>query len=137
MDIVKALEFYGKDYHCEWSIGDTYESLNWSEENTLPKPSLDQLEVAYKDYRDHLDELAKNPPKVTTLNDIMNSVQEIKTTPLMTSVDQEIKDIKNQITDLQALYKDIQVGLGAIQGFLMQLPEIEKSLQDVKEMLQK
>lgn len=45
MDIAFTLseKFKGQ----EWSIGETYETLDWFESNTLPKPTVAELEPLY------------------------------------------------------------------------------------------
>lgn len=52
MDIAGALVYFlkSKNKVAAWSCGETYESLTWSEENTIDKPSLKQLEKAWDEY---------------------------------------------------------------------------------------
>lgn len=52
MDIPNILNF--KYPGTTWGVGETYESLEWREENTISKPSYEDLvqaEIEYKSYR--------------------------------------------------------------------------------------
>ena len=50
MDIPLVLSNYYKG--CEWSLnGENYEGLRWSDENTLPKPTLEELTSKHEEYR--------------------------------------------------------------------------------------
>lgn len=48
MNIQDAIHFYNRELKGEYSISETYESLEWHSKN-IPKPSLEELENAYND----------------------------------------------------------------------------------------
>jgi len=47
MHLWGAIEWYRRGTTSVYSCGDTYESLDWHEDNKLPKPSLADLEIAW------------------------------------------------------------------------------------------
>lgn len=53
MDISKILSYKYNIY--KWSIGDTYESLDWDSTNNIPKPTMKDLELAYQEMNNHLE----------------------------------------------------------------------------------
>ena len=53
MDLYKAIEWYGKESKAIYSCGHIYETLDWHEDNELPKPSLKDLETAWAEHLDN------------------------------------------------------------------------------------
>jgi hypothetical protein len=49
MNFVAALKLYCKEHGGEWSIGETFESLEWLKDE-FPKPTIEQLEEYHEQY---------------------------------------------------------------------------------------
>lgn len=93
MDLFKAIEWYGRKSKAIYSCGHIYETLDWHEDNELPKPTLKDLETAWKEYLQNKDitqykllRAAEYPPIEAQLDLIyregleawMNLIQSIK-----------------------------------------------------------
>ena len=55
MDILKVLEVFYPEH--EWTIvNEGYESLDWSENNSIPKPTAEELEEKWEHHKAPIDE---------------------------------------------------------------------------------
>lgn len=173
MDIAKAVEFFQGDSKCEWSIGETYESLDWKESNVLPKPTQSELTVAWNKYKtererykfkkdralelptaeeqlriifsEGLDEWSKRIKAIidkhpapegavdnykstagNPMNELKNKVNTIESTvnTLKDNRESEIKVMSQAMSDISA-------GFFAVKGFMMMLPDLKKTLDEI------
>jgi hypothetical protein len=77
MHLWGAIEWYRKGTTSVYSCGDTYESLDWHQDNELPKPTEVDLEIAWsqaqKDYKakEYQRQRQKEYPPIEAQLDIM------------------------------------------------------------------
>jgi hypothetical protein len=50
MDLFTALEWYTRKQHSTYSCSETYNSLDWHEDNELSKPTPEELATAWEEY---------------------------------------------------------------------------------------
>lgn len=50
MDLYKALEWYTRKQHSQYSCGENYQSLDWHQDNELEKPNITELQIAWEQY---------------------------------------------------------------------------------------
>lgn len=77
MDLFRAIEWYTRKQHSTYSCGETYESLDWHEDNELRKPTKAQLNIAWKEYladfekREYQRQRQKSYPSLEAQLDVM------------------------------------------------------------------